>query len=223
MSEIWVEFFDKLPAACMLTIFLCLTGYVAGQTIALFFGAALHLSSGLTYRLLSIYPYVFRGTPLLIQLFLLYYGLAQLAWIRESFLWPLVRDPVGCAFLALAFNTGAYSTELVRSALANLPRGQREAAAALGFGKVKTLLLVELSQAYRFLIPSLSNEIIFVLKGSALASTITLIELTGLSKIFIAKTFSPFEFFAAAGAVYLIIGFVFVRMFRMAAKLFPVR
>lgn len=223
MSEIWIEFFDKLPAATALTIILCLSGYVAGQLIALIVGSALHLTKGWVHSLIYVYPYVFRGTPLLIQLFLLYYGLAQFAWVRESFLWPVVGDAVGCAILVLALNTGAYSTELVRGALADLPKGQREAAAALGLSKFRTLLLVELSQAYRFLIPSLSNEIIFVLKGSALASTITLIELTGLSKIFIAQTFSPFEFFAAAGVVYLVIGFVFVRLFRLAGKVFPVR
>jgi len=163
---------------------------------------------------IKAYPFFFRGTPLLIQIFLVYYGLSQIEWIRTSIFWVVLKDPVGCMVIAISLNAGGYAAELVRGALSNLPSGQLEAAQALGFSRVRALFFIEIPQAYRFLIPSLSNEIIFILKGSSLASTITLMEVTGVTKTFIAKTFSPFEFFAFAGLAYFFIGTIFVKIFR---------
>lgn len=212
------QFLQRLPEAAWLTIQLSLIGFLAGQTIALFLGSALHMSSGLIHRLLKIYPFFFRGTPLLIQLFIIYYGLAQVEFVRKSFLWIAVGSAKGAAILGLSLNVGAYSSILVYGALKNLPNGQREAANALGLGRIRTLVYIELPQAYRHLLPSLSNEIIFTLKGSALASTITVMELTGLTRTFIAQTYSPFEYFPMASLAYLAIGFVALQVFRYLEK-----
>lgn len=161
---------------------------------------------------------MFRGTPLLIQLFIIYYGMAQVPFIRESALWIIFGNAPAAAMLALALNTGAYSSILVYGALKNLPAGQQEASSALGISRLRTLIHVQLPQAYRHLLPSLSNEIIFTLKGSALASTITIIELTGLTRTYIAKTYAPFEYFPVAGLAYLGIGFIGLQAFRHLEK-----
>jgi len=208
------DFINRLPDAILLTVQLTLVGFFAGQTIALVLGSTLHLTKGIPHNLLRVYPFIFRGTPLLIQLFIIYYGVAQIDAVRNSFLWIVFGSAEGAAMLALTLNIGAYSSILVFGALQNLPKGQIEASGALGIGRLQTLIRIELPQAYRHLLPSLSNEIIFTLKGSALASTITIMELTGLTRTFIAKTYSPFEYFPVAGLVYLAIGFVALQIFR---------
>lgn len=208
------EFIDKLPEAIWLTVQLTLVGFFAGQILALILGSSLHLTKGVLHSALRVYPFIFRGTPLLIQLFIIYYGVAQIGFVRDSFLWIIFGSAQGAAMLALTLNVGAYSTILVYGALKNLPKGQVEASGALGIGRLNTLIRIEIPQAYRHLLPSLSNEIIFTLKGSALASTITIVELTGLTRNFIAKTYAPFEYFPVAGLVYLAIGFVAIFAFR---------
>lgn len=212
------EFIARLPEAVWLTVQLTLVGFFAGQFIALVLGSTLHLTKGPVHTLLRIYPFVFRGTPLLIQLFIIYYGVAQIGFVRESFLWIIFGSAKGAAMLALTLNVGAYSSILVFGALRNLPKGQVEASSSMGISRIKTLIHIEIPQAYRHLLPSLSNEIIFTLKGSALASTITIMELTGLTRTFIAKTYSPFEYFPIAGLVYLAIGYVALVVFRHLEK-----
>lgn len=212
------DFIARLPEAIWLTVKLTIVGFFAGQFIALVLGSCLHLTKGALHNLLRAYPFIFRGTPLLIQLFIIYYGTAQVGFIRESFLWSIFGSAQGAAMLTLSLNVGAYSSILVYGALKNLPKGQVEASGALGIGRLQTLIRVEIPQAYRHLLPSLSNEIIFTLKGSALASTITIVELTGLTRTFIAKTYSPFEYFPVAGLVYLAIGFVALQVFRHLEK-----
>ncbi|GAA6209869.1 ABC transporter permease [Cognatishimia sp. WU-CL00825] len=212
------DFIAQLPEAIWLTVKLTLVGFFVGQSIALVLGSSLHLTKGVLHSALRIYPFIFRGTPLLIQLFIIYYGVAQIDFVRESFLWVIFGSAEGAAMLALSLNVGAYSTILVYGALKNLPKGQVEASSAMGISRLKTLIHVEIPQAYRHLLPSLSNEIIFTLKGSALASTITIMELTGLTRTFIAKTYSPFEYFPVAGLVYLAIGFVALQAFRYLEK-----
>lgn len=208
------DFISRLPEAAWLTVQITIVGFLAGQTIALVLGSALHLTNGYFHSLLRVYPFFFRGTPLLIQLFIIYYGLAQIELVRDSFLWAIVGTAMGAAMLALTLNVGAYSSILVYGALKNLPKGQVEASSALGISRLQTLIRIELPQAYRHLLPSLSNEIIFTLKGSALASTITIMELTGLTRTFIARTYSPFEYFPMASLAYLAIGFIALMGFR---------
>lgn len=212
------DFIAKLPEAIWLTVKLTLVGYIAGQIIALVLGSCLHLTKGVLHNILRVYPFVFRGTPLLIQLFIVYYGVAQIGLVRDSFLWVIFGSAQGAAMLTLSLNVGAYSSILVYGALKNLPKGQVEASGALGISRLQTLIRVEIPQAYRHLLPSLSNEIIFALKGSALASTITIVELTGLTRNFITKTYAPFEYFPVAGLVYLAIGFVALMAFRALEK-----
>jgi polar amino acid transport system permease protein len=164
------------------------------------------------------YIFFFRGTPLLVQIFLIYYGLGQFESVRTGVLWPIVREPFWCAIIAFALNTGAYTAEILRGAIQAVPVGEVEAARAFGMSTALMYRRIVLPRALRIAFPAYGNEIILMLKGSALASTITLLDLTGMARTIIARTYMPVEIFLAAGAIYLAITFVFTRLFALAER-----
>lgn len=158
----------------------------------------------------------FRGTPALVQIALLYYGAGQFEWIRNSLLWPVLREPFWCAVIALGLNTSAYTGQNLSGALLALPAGPLEAAKALGLSSFATFLTVRLPLAVRIALPAYGNEVILTLKATSLASTITLLELTGQARVLVANTFAPYEIFLMAGLVYLALNYVLTRLFVMA-------
>lgn len=180
-------------------------------TVSLFFGFFVAVAMALLrlspYRSLAAlaagYVFVFRGTPLLVQIFLIYYGLGQFEAVRESMLWLFLREPFWCAILALTLNTGAYTSEIIRGGIQSVPWGQLEAARAVGMSGLLLLRRIVLPIAIRQALPAYSNEIILMVKATSLASTITLLEVTGIARGLIARTFAPVEIFVVAGAIYL--------------------
>ena len=164
------------------------------------------------------YIFFFRGTPLLVQLFLVYYGLGQFEAVRNSALWPILREPYWCAVITMAMHTGGYIAEILRGALQAVPVGEIEAARALGMSKGKVIRRIMLPRAARIALPAYGNEVILMLKGSALASTITLLDLTGMARTIIARTYDPVSIFLAAGVIYLGISYVMVRGFRLLER-----
>jgi polar amino acid transport system permease protein len=164
------------------------------------------------------YIFFFRGTPLLVQIFLVYYGLGQFEAVRESVLWPILREPYWCAIIAFALNTGAYIAEIFRGAIEAVPAGAVEAARAFGMSKALSYRRIILPQAFRIAMPAYGNEVILMLKGSALASTITLLDLTGMARTIIARTYMPVEIFLAAGVLYLLMTFVFTQGYRQLER-----
>jgi polar amino acid transport system permease protein len=164
------------------------------------------------------YMFFFRGTPLLVQIFLVYYGLGQFEAVRQSLLWPVLREPYWCAILAFALNTGAYTAEILRGAIEAVPAGQVEAARAIGMTPALAMRRIVLPQAVRIALPAYGNEVILMLKGSALASTITLLDLTGMARTIIARTYLPVEIFVAAGVFYLALTFLFTRAYRVVER-----
>ena len=153
--------------------------------------------------LAGAYVFVFRGTPLLVQLFLIYYGLSQFPAVRQSSLWPFLRDPFWCSVLALALNTGAYSSEIFRGALASVPGGQVEAARACGMSRLTVLRRIVLPIALRQALPSYATEVILMTKATALASIVTLKETMFIAAKLNSETFRAVEVFLCAGALYL--------------------
>ncbi|MBX5135378.1 ABC transporter permease [Rhizobium lentis] len=154
---------------------------------------------------------VFRGTPLLVQIFLIYYGLGQFRpWLQAIGAWPLFREPYWCAIIALSLNEAAYGSEILRGAIKAVPRGLVEAATAAGMSKLLTLRLIVLPLALRQAIPNYSNEIILMVKGTSLASIITLMEVTGIAQDLISQTYRAVEVFVAAGAIYLTLNFAII-------------
>ena len=160
-------------------------------------------------RILSVpanaYILFFRGTPALIQVFLVYYGTGQFPWIRSSMAWTILRDPFWCLIIALGMNGAAYSAELFAGAMRNVSRGVVEASRALGLSWYATVRTVIFPIALRSALPAYSNEIILTVKATSLASTITIMDLTGMARLEVARTYAPYEVFLTAAAIYVAI------------------
>ncbi len=162
------------------------------------------------------YTYVVRGTPLLVQLFLIYYGLAQFEAVRASALWPWLSSAWFCAVLAFALNTCAYTTEMLAGAIRATPHGEVEAARAFGMSWATAMRRIVLPSALRRTLPAYSNEVIMMLHGTSLASIVTLLDLTGAAREMNSRFYLPFEAFVTAGAFYLALTFVLVALFKRA-------
>ena len=158
-----------------------------------------------------IFIFVFRGTPLLVQIFIVYYGLGQSEAVRESFLWPFFKEAYWCAIFTFTLNTSAYTAEILRGAIQAVPHGEIEAARATGMGRFLVLHRIIVPRAFRMALPAYGNEIILMLKGSALASTITLLDLTGVARVIVSRTFAPYELFLMAALMYLVLTLIIVR------------
>jgi len=155
----------------------------------------------------QLYIYVFRGTPILVQIFIIYYGFPQLEFIRESVLWPIFRDPFGCAVVALSLNTGAYVSEILRGGVQGVDRGVLEAGEALGLSTTQRFIYLTTPIATRLALPAYGNDIISLLKSTALASTITLMDMTGIARTIVAQTYAPYEIFISLAIIYMILTF----------------
>jgi octopine/nopaline transport system permease protein len=162
------------------------------------------------------YVFAFRSTPLLVQIFLIYYGLGQFKEVRTSALWPMLREPYWCALIALTLNTAAYSSEIIRGGLLAVPFGQIEAARAAGMNRWLALRRVIVPQAVRQALPGYGNELILMIKATSLASIITLMEVTGIAAKLISETYRAVEVFIVAGAIYLLINFAITRLVKFA-------
>lgn len=165
-----------------------------------------------------LYTYVIRGTPMLVQLFLIYYGLAQFDAVRESALWPWLSNASFCACLAFAINTSAYTAEILAGSLKATPHGEIEAAKAMGMSRLKMYRRILLPSALRRALPQYSNEVIMMLQTTSLASIVTLVDITGAARTVYSQYSLPFEAFITAGLFYLCLTFILVRLFKLAER-----
>ncbi len=164
------------------------------------------------------YVTFFRGTPALVQLFVIYYGLAQFPILRESPLWIVMRDPFWCCVLAFALNSGAYVAEIMRGALSGVPKELGEAARALGMRPLAIFRTITAPLALRLFLPPYGNEAVSMLKTTALASTVTLMDLTGVARTVVAQTYAPYEIFISAAIVYLALAWIIGRLITRAER-----
>ena len=218
----WQIIFESIPdllGGAVLTVQLVVFSGIVGLFLGLIL-ALLRLSKHWTVQIIPVlYIFFFRGTPLLVQIFLIYYGLGQFEWVRQSFLWePVLSQAYWCAIIAFTLNTSAYLAEIIRGAIQAIPIGELEAADAMGLSKWKKLTRITLPRAFGIVIPAYSNEVIFMLKGSALASTITLMDITGVARTISSRTYTNIELFFAAGIVYLLLSWVILFSFRLFEK-----
>lgn len=210
-----IKYFPDLLSASITTLELvivsCALGLIFGVLLGLW-----RLSPVVWLRAIpAMYIFFFRGTPLLVQIFLIYYGLGQFDAIKQSALWqPVLSQAYWCAIIAFTLNTSAYIAEIVRGAIQAVPQGELEAADAIGMSKLKKLRRITLPRAFGIMIPAYSNEVIFMLKGSALAASITVAELTYKAREIMAATYLNLEMYFAAGVIYLLISWVFLFAFR---------
>ena len=217
--QVFVEFWPKLLHGLGIT--LLLTGLSAA--LAAVFSLPLAIArtkAGIFAQWpLRIYISFMRGTPLLGQLFLIYYGAGEFrAALQSVGLWSFFRDPFNCAVLAFTLNSTAYQIEILRGGLMGVPAGEVEAAKAIGMNWLQSYRRVILPHTYRIAQPALGNEIILLMKGSAVASVITIFDLMGETKTIFAKTFD-FSIYLWAAIVYLVITAIFVRGWRYLEKL----
>jgi polar amino acid transport system permease protein len=163
-----------------------------------------------------VYIYIFRGTPILVQIFVIYYGLPQFEFIREGVLWPFLREPFWCCILALSLNAGAYVSEILRGGVLGVDKGLLEAASALGISKAQRFIYITSPIAIRLSLPAYSNDIISMTKATALASTVTLLDMTGVARTLVAQTFAPYEIFISVAIIYMVIAWMVQKGFGMA-------
>ena len=193
--DLIVTSFPKLLSASLVTLKLLSSSLFIGLFIGLLF-AILRLNKNIIISKFAYgYSYVFRGTPLLVQIFIIYYGLGQIESLRESIFWTILKEPYWCAIIAFALNTGAYTSEILRSAFQTIKPGFIEAGKSLGIKNKIIFYKIQIPIAIRQSLPAYGNEIILMMKGTSLASTVTLMDLTGVAKYIISTTFKPIEVF----------------------------
>ncbi len=166
----------------------------------------------------QVHIYIFRGTPILVQIFIIYYGLPQFEFIRDSVFWPILREPFGCAVLALTLNTGAYVSEILRGGVLGVDRGVLEAGSALGLSARQKFIYLTTPIATRLALPAYSNDFISLMKATSLASTITLLDMTGIARTIVAQTFAPYEVFISLAIIYMILTWIIQKSFGRIEK-----
>jgi octopine/nopaline transport system permease protein len=210
--EIMMEAFPALIEGIPTTLILVASSLALGFVFAVLLAQMRLSRKSLLPQIAYAYVYIFRSTPLLVQIFLIYYGSGQ---FRESLenvgLWYFFREPYFCAIMALTLNTAAYTSEIIRGGIQSVPWGQLEAGRAVGMSGVTLFRRIVFPVAIRQALPAYGNEIILMVKSTSLASTITILEVTGIAKKIIAATFAPMEVFIIAGAIYLSMNFIVTR------------
>ena len=216
--DLMISSLPKLLSATLITIKLVSASLVFGIFIGTLFAILRTRKNKFLKAFSYYYSYIFRGTPMLVQLFIIYFGLAQIEYLRSSFLWIVLKEPYWCAIIAFALNTGAYSSEIFRSAFETIDKGIIEAGKSLGIPNSKIFYKIKIPIALRQSLPAYGNEMILMLKGTSLASTVTLMDLTGVAKFIISTTYKPVEIFIVAGSIYLLITFVISSFIKFLEK-----
>ena len=216
--ELMYESFFKIVEGIPLTLQVVSISTILGIFLAV--AVALMRISG--NRLMSLpayyFVYLIRGTPLLLQLYFVYYGLSQFEAVRESILWPILKEPYWCGIITLTISTGAYSSEIIRGGILSVSKNYIEASGALGLSQIKTFMLITLPITVRQALPAYGNELILMVKASSLISIVTLMEITGIARTIISKTYAPVEIFLVAGSIYLVINFIIVMFVNLAER-----
>ena len=216
--ELMINSFPKLLSAAVITLKLLSVSLIIGLIIGLFF-AILRLNKNIFINRFAYgYSYIFRGTPLLVQIFIIYFGLGQIEYLRSTVLWVVLKEPYWCAIIAFALNTGAYTSEILRSAFQTIKPGIIEAGKSLGISNKVIFYKIQIPIAIRQSLPAYGNEIILMMKGTSLASTVTIMDLTGVAKYIISTTFKPIEVFIVAGGIYLFMTFIIHNVIKFLEK-----
>ena len=216
--DLMITSFPKLLSATLITLKLLSVSLIVGMLLGLFF-ALLRMNKNVFINQFAYgYSYVFRGTPLLVQIFIIYFGLGQIEYLRSTFLWVILKEPYWCAIIAFALNTGAYTSEILRSAFQTIKPGIIEAGKSLGISSKIIFYKIQIPIAIRQSLPAYGNEIILMMKGTSLASTVTLMDLTGVAKYIISTTFKPIEVFVVAGGIYLFMTFLIHNIIKYLEK-----
>ncbi|MEZ9056748.1 ABC transporter permease [Vibrio pelagius] len=211
-----VESFPIYLSGLWTTAWMVLVALIIGLFVAIPLAIARNSHNMLINGPAWSFIYFFRGTPLLVQLYLIYYGMDQFFPVKDT-LW---ENAWFCALVAFILNTSAYTAEIIRGAINGLPKGEVEAAKAYGMSTSKTYRRIILPSALRRALPAYSNEVIFMLHGSAVAGIVTIMDLTGAARLVNSRYYAPFESFLTAGLFYMALTFIIIALFKHAEKRF---
>lgn len=200
------------------TLLIVAVSLIVGGALSLPLAVARAYRTPVVNQIIWGYVYLFRGTPLLVQLYLIYYGLGQFETVRDSFLWPVLRDPLWCTLISFVLNTAAYTTEIFRGAIEAIPFGEVEAAKACGMSSWLRTTRIVLPNALRRALPAYSNEVIFMLHGSVVASTVTIVDILGAGRTLNAQYYLAYEGFLTAAALYMLLVYFITRGFKFWEK-----
>ncbi|MEH6530618.1 MAG: ABC transporter permease [Photobacterium frigidiphilum] len=208
--SILLESWDLYLDGFITTVWMVAVALVVGLIIAIPVGIARNSKNPMIYFPAWAYIYFFRGTPLLIQLYLVYYGLSQLIEVQGT-VW---QEAWFCALFVFILNTAAYTSEIIRGAINSLPKGEIEAAKAYGMSTPLAFRRIILPSAMRRALPAYSNEVIFMVHGSAVAGIVTIVDLTGAARIVNSRYYAPFESYLFAGMCYMVLTFTIIWGFK---------
>ena len=212
-SLIFVNFFKVLNGLDD-TLLLLLVSLPIGFILSLIFALGRLSKNYILSKTIEYYIFVIRGTPLLVQIYLIYFGLASVKAIRDSFLWIILKEPFWCGVLALTLNTVAYGSEIFRGGIQAVSQGQIESGRSLGFTRIGLLRKIIFPIAFRQVLPTYGNELILMVKATSLISLTTYMEMTGVARRIMAVTWAPVEAFMAAGILYLFLNFLMVQFIK---------
>ena len=194
------------------TILLLIVSLPIGFILSLIFALGRVSKNVFLSKTIAAYIFTIRGTPLLVQIYLIYFGLGSIKFIRESFLWIALKEPFWCGVIALTINTVAYGSEIFRGGIQSVAKGQIESGKSLGFNNYEIYRRIIFPIALRQVLPTYGNELILMVKATSLVSLTTYMEMTGIARKIMAKTFAPVEAFVAAGILYLFLNFLMVQL-----------
>ena len=212
-SLIFVNFFKVLNGLDD-TLLLLLVSLPIGFILSLIFALGRLSKNYILSKTIEYYIFVIRGTPLLVQIYLIYFGLGSVKAIRESFLWIALKEPFWCGVIALTINTVAYGSEIFRGGIQAVSKGQVESGKSLGFSRIGLLRKIIFPIALRQVLPTYGNELILMVKATSLISLTTYMEMTGVARRLMAITWAPVEAFLAAGILYLFLNFLMVQFIK---------
>ena len=207
------------------TLGLLFSSLAIGAVLALVFALVLTGPWAPLRWIVSAYTYVIRGTPLLIQVYLIYYGLGQLEWIQARWddVWPWThfKEPFFCALLAFSLNTAGYTAEMLAGAIRETKAGEIEAAQAYGMSRFQVMLRIVLPSALRRTLPAYSNEVVMMLQSTSLASAVpSMLDVTAAASRVYSDYYLPFEAYMAAAAIYLVATFCLIGVFKVSERYF---
>jgi octopine/nopaline transport system permease protein len=213
--DLMLDSIPKILSGSRLTVLLVTISLSMGFVLAILTALLRRSKIPLLVAPIKVFVFVMRGTPLLVQMFLIYYGVGQFEIIRTSIFWTVLKSPFWCAIIALTLNTTAYGSEIIRGGLESVPYGEVEAARAFGMSGLLLFRRVIFPIAIRQALPAYGNEVILMVKATSLASTITIMEMTGIANTIMAENYRPMEAFIVAGSFYLTLNFIMTRLIQL--------
>jgi His/Glu/Gln/Arg/opine family amino acid ABC transporter permease subunit len=221
--DVIIDNIDRFISGTLMTLQLTAISVVVGLCFALLLALARLSPRRILWMPAYAYIFYFRGTPLLVQIFLIYYGIGQYfadhpefrAYLQDLGLWTYLRNPYPFALLTLSLNTGAYGAEIIRGGIMGIPHGEIEAARACGMSRLLMLRRIILPRAFRIALPAYTNDVVFTFQATSLVSIITIMDLTGVARVLISRSFAAFEIWIFVGAIYCAISYAILYGFQL--------